>query len=131
MDSLSLRSLFKKQFIIACYVLADPALFIKAIKIAIVVGTLLNLINQGDALLAFDTEKIIWGKFLLTYTVPFFVSSYTAISMSLAFKIAEIAPISAQVRCETCKKSIIQLKQGALIPECPICTIKTKWKFYK
>ncbi len=44
----------------------------RAITIAIVVGTLLNLINQPSALLG--QESIDWLKLTLTYCVPFIVS---------------------------------------------------------
>jgi hypothetical protein len=45
-------------------------------KIALVVGTLLNLINQGESLLHGD--KISWFHFLLNYLVPYCVASYSA-----------------------------------------------------
>jgi hypothetical protein len=49
--------------------------------VALVVGGVLNLINQGDALLAgrpFD-----WLKIVLTFAVPYCVSTYGAVSYSL------------------------------------------------
>jgi hypothetical protein len=49
--------------------------------VALVVGTILNLINQGDALIAgrgLDVTKI-----LLTYAVPYFVATYGAVSYRL------------------------------------------------
>ena len=45
-----------------------------SLLVALVVGTALNLINQGDVL-ASGTEPI-WWKLLLTYFVPFAVASY-------------------------------------------------------
>jgi hypothetical protein len=50
----------------------------RSLIVAAVVGTLLNLINQGDALLGADT--INWLKICLTYVVPYCVSTYGAIS---------------------------------------------------
>ena len=47
-----------------------------ALKIALVVGTLLNLINQGDHLL--QGEGISWFHLLLNYLVPYCVASYSA-----------------------------------------------------
>jgi len=47
-----------------------------------VVGTLLNLINQGDAL--FGTASIHWMKAALTYLVPYFVSTYGAVSFRMS-----------------------------------------------
>jgi len=45
-----------------------------ALVVAIIVGTVLNLINQPEGLLG--DANIIWWKVLLTYCVPFAVSSY-------------------------------------------------------
>jgi hypothetical protein len=50
----------------------------RALIVAILVGTVLNLINQGDALWAH--HPVNWPKALLTYLVPFFVSLHGAVS---------------------------------------------------
>ncbi len=49
---------------------------ISSLPIALVVGTLLNLINQGEALLNGDT--ISWFYVALNYLVPYCVASYSA-----------------------------------------------------
>jgi len=49
-----------------------------AAKMSLVVGTILNCINQSECLFALDFEQLQVGKFLITYTVPFFVSLYTS-----------------------------------------------------
>jgi hypothetical protein len=49
---------------------------------AIVVGTILNLINQGDAL--FAGRPLDWTKLILTYLVPYCVTTYGAVSFRLA-----------------------------------------------
>ena len=46
----------------------------RSLTVALVVGTALNLINQGDALAA-GHAPILW-KLMLTYVVPFAVASY-------------------------------------------------------
>jgi len=46
--------------------------------VAIVVGTILNLINQGDALM--DPSRFELVKCLLTYLVPYCVATYGAVS---------------------------------------------------
>ena len=46
----------------------------RSIGVALVVGTVLNVINQGDAL--FGGGSIVWTKLLLTYCVPFCVATY-------------------------------------------------------
>ena len=49
--------------------------------VAVVVGTILNLINQGDAILAGADLQI--TKLLLTYAVPYCVATYGAVSLRL------------------------------------------------
>jgi hypothetical protein len=54
----------------------------RSLWVAAVVGTILNLINQGDAMLA--GGPINWAKIALTYAVPYLVSTYGAVSYRLA-----------------------------------------------
>ena len=48
---------------------------------ALVVGTVLNLINQGDVL--FGAAPVNWFKIILTYCVPYAVSTYGAVSVQI------------------------------------------------
>jgi hypothetical protein len=48
----------------------------RSLRVAVVVGTILNLINQGDALVG--EGEVDWLKVVLTYCVPFVVASYGA-----------------------------------------------------
>lgn len=61
--------------------LRHPDVCKNAIKVALVVGTLLNLINQWDAI----TGEAPWrfGLALLNYLVPFSVASYSAAKQRL------------------------------------------------
>lgn len=54
----------------------------RSLIVAVVVGTILNLINQGDAL--FGAASINWLKAMLTYIVPYCVSTYGAVSYRIA-----------------------------------------------
>ena len=54
----------------------------RSLAVAAIVGTILNLINQGDALLAAQSLNI--PKLLLTYLVPYCVATYGAVSFQLA-----------------------------------------------
>ena len=47
-----------------------------------IVGTILNLINQGDGILG--DAPINWTRMILTYMVPYAVSTYGAVSAVLA-----------------------------------------------
>jgi hypothetical protein len=53
----------------------------RSLAAAVVVGTLLNLINQGDAL--FSGRHINWLKLGLTYIVPYCVATYGAVAFRL------------------------------------------------
>lgn len=54
----------------------------RSFYVALIVGTVLNLINQGDALVGFSSVS--WVKLVLTYLVPYAVSTYGAVSVQLA-----------------------------------------------
>ena len=56
----------------------DRATLIGGVKVALVVGTVLNFINQGDRLLSMRFDEVVWWKVGLTYLVPFCVSVYSA-----------------------------------------------------
>jgi len=51
------------------------ALTSRSLLVALLVGSVLNLINQGDTLLG---GTVSWSKILLTYFVPLAVVSYGA-----------------------------------------------------
>ena len=56
----------------------------RSLWVALVVGTILNLINQGDALAA--GRHLDLTKLALTYFVPYFVCTYGAVSFRLREK---------------------------------------------
>lgn len=56
----------------------EPRIVRSSLLVALVVGTILNLINQGDAMFG-DTPLVYW-KLLLTYCVPYCVSTYGAVT---------------------------------------------------
>lgn len=54
-----------------------PTVVRSSLIVAVVVGTILNVINQGDALFG-DKPLVVW-KLLLTFAVPYCVSTYGAV----------------------------------------------------
>lgn len=52
---------------------------IRSLKVALVIGTVLNLINQGDAL--WGPASINWFKLALTFAMPYAVSTYGAVAV--------------------------------------------------
>lgn len=59
----------------------SPAVVRLGLRTSLVVGSVLNLINQGDAL--FGTGEVAPTKLLLTYCVPYAVATYSATSITL------------------------------------------------
>lgn len=108
-------------------ILCDKEMIIKSLKIALVVGTLLNIINQGEVILALDYINIDYVKSLLTYTVPFLVSTYTAVSMKMKFKIGDVTHVNATLKCQGCKE-VIHVHTDEIVPVCNKCKEKTKWR---
>ena len=53
----------------------------RALNVALVVGSILNLINQGDKI--FSGLGIDWFKLLLIYLVPYCVATFGAVSYRL------------------------------------------------
>jgi hypothetical protein len=53
----------------------------RSLKVAIVVGSILNVINQGDALMG--AHAVSWVKLVLTFLVPYGVSTYASVAYKL------------------------------------------------
>ena len=52
---------------------------LSAIKVSLVVGTLLALINHGDKLASFHFNQTDFLKIIFTYLVPYGVSTWSAV----------------------------------------------------
>ncbi|MDK8462307.1 nitrate/nitrite transporter NrtS [Marinobacter sp. SS13-12] len=65
----------------ACQLAVRDGTPVRAAKLALVVGTLLVLINQWEAVVG--EPEVNWLKVLLTYCVPYLVSTYTSVSKDL------------------------------------------------
>lgn len=55
--------------------LPPAKVFKRALKVSLVVGITLNLINQGSAF--WSAEPVNWWHVLMNFLVPFLVSSYS------------------------------------------------------
>jgi hypothetical protein len=67
---------------LACACAVSDGVPRRSLVVALVVGTILTLINQGDALLA--GGAVDWVKIALTYCVPYAVCTYGAVAAQLA-----------------------------------------------
>ena len=56
------------------------SIVLRATKVALLVGSALVLINQGDVLLVGDWTLSLVAKILLTYCVPYAVSTYASVA---------------------------------------------------
>jgi hypothetical protein len=73
----------------------------RALRVASIVGIILNLINQWEALINLDYTHINILKFLLTFTVPYLVSTYSSVMSKLTFQVGEISSINAILKCKS------------------------------
>lgn len=53
----------------------------RSFRVALVVGTALNLINQGEAI--FGPAPVQWLKLMLTFIMPYVVSTYGAVAVRM------------------------------------------------
>ncbi|WP_201294613.1 nitrate/nitrite transporter NrtS [Colwellia sp. 20A7] len=65
----------KNFFALAC----SRAVFIRALKVAVLVGTMLAFINHGEKILNMSFSGQDLFKILLTYLVPYGVSTWSAV----------------------------------------------------
>lgn len=70
----ALESGFQRPSLLA--IILERGIVRRSAIVAAIVGTILNLIAQGDTLI--DGVALNWWKICLTYSVPYFVSTYGA-----------------------------------------------------
>lgn len=99
----------------------------RSLMVALLVGSILNLINQGDTLISGHFERLHLLKLLLTYMVPYLVSSYAMVTLDLEFSVGRHAIIETDLCCKLCGTHT-HVHEHESIPECPNCGIKTRWK---
>jgi len=66
-----------------CKAIIEKDIVISSLKVALAVGIILNFINQGDVLFTFKFEKINWFKMILTFAVPYLVSTYASVRVKI------------------------------------------------
>jgi len=62
---------------------SEKEIVISSIKVALVVGVILNLINQGEKLIALDFKHLNFLKLIITFSVPYMVSTYASVKVKL------------------------------------------------
>lgn len=99
-----------------------------SVKVALVVGIILNLINQGDLIIGMNFNEINMTKFLVTFLVPFGVSTYSTVKAKLEFRIGDTTAIHAEIECMNCELEKVTLQKEEQIPNCPKCQHRTNWQ---
>lgn len=61
-----------------CTLCASDGVPRRSLKVALIVGAVLNIINQGDAL--FGDAQLNFTKMILTFVVPYCVATYGAVA---------------------------------------------------
>ncbi|WED27295.1 nitrate/nitrite transporter NrtS [Vibrio sp. DW001] len=61
----------------------QPSILKRSTKVALIVGTILMFINHGDAIFAGELESARLGKIIITYFVPFLVSTQASVTATL------------------------------------------------
>lgn len=69
------------RFTTACRFCVSDGVPFRSFIVALIVGTVLNLINQGDALLG--EGRIDFTKIILTFIVPYCVTTYGVVCCRL------------------------------------------------
>lgn len=105
----------------------EKPIFLRALYVALVVGIILNLINQGDIVFSMDFESFNYQKFGLTFLVPYMVSTYSSAMSKIKFQVGEVSQFDAQIQCKGCGKTT-KVSKGDIIKPCKNCGDKTKWR---
>ena len=100
----------------------------RALKVALIVGIVLNIINQWELLYTLKFGQINYFKFFLTFMVPYLVSSYSSVMAKMTFQVGEIAPLNALLQCKQCEGVEIHVNKGEVVPDCVHHHGSTKWK---
>ena len=58
-------------------------ILVRSLKVSIVVGTILTLINQGGAILGNEESTGLVAKVILTYLTPYLVSTYASVQSAI------------------------------------------------
>ena len=64
-----------------CFTATSRDVVVRALKVSFVVGSALNLINQGEYIVTLEVAELHLSKIFLTYLVPYGVATYSAMVM--------------------------------------------------
>jgi len=99
----------------------------RAVRTAVVVGTVLTLINQGGALLSRPLTPGLLARIGLTYAVPFLVSLYAMTGMVAERRPGQRADGNRTFRCRLCGDEIALAGSTGRMPACRSCGTDGRW----
>src|SRR6056297_1657243 len=79
--------------------------FTRSVRVALLVGIILNLINTPQLFFDFSGNDINVFRVLLTFLVPFFVSTYSSVLSNSNLKPGSNSPGDALLQCKSCRKT--------------------------
>jgi hypothetical protein len=99
-------------------------------RVALVVGTILVMINQGEALLAGHVTGGILVRIGLTYCVPFLVALYAGRAAVRRARTGERSLRRTSYVCVSCMEAtpcVVTVDAGATMPSCACCGATARW----
>lgn len=103
----------------------------RALRVALIVGIVLNLVNHPGLITALSFENLKPGSVLLTFIVPYLVSTYSTVLSNRAFQPGNISRVDALLKCGNCNEADFSIHVGEAIEACPNCRDNTRWKLKK
>lgn len=103
----------------------------RALRVSMLVGIILNLINHPEIFISFSFDDLHMGRVLLTFLVPFLVSTYSSVLSGSNLKPGKVSQIDGLLQCDSCKTSSFSVNVGQTVDECPNCKKNTRWKLKK
>jgi len=61
----------------------EKDIILSSLKVALIVGGVLNIINQGNVIFTFNFKAINWFMLSLNFAVPYLVSTYASVRTRL------------------------------------------------
>jgi len=66
-----------------CKTALEKDIVLSSLKVALIVGGILNIINQGNVIFTLNFKTINWFTLLLNFVVPYLVSTYASVRTRL------------------------------------------------
>lgn len=108
----------------------EPGMAARATRVALVVGTILVAINQGDSLIRDPLRFGMAARIALTFAVPFLVSMYSMLGMVPELRPRQRSKTGGVYRCRNCPSpgcGEAVVGPGGALPPCLRCGDAARW----